>query len=140
MPITQREAIKKILNKYTLTSKIASKLLGVSVDTMRAYLTDPSSKRYRVMKESRLKFLKEQAQKRVNALKSIHGQFNNVLERLETFVASEYGLQKKDLHMIYSTDKKYTAAKKLYQLIDAVNDIWVDYIYCDLDSLRVLRE
>jgi len=132
--VTQRQSIKKILQKYNLTTKTASKLLEVSVDTMKAYLTDPSSKRSRTIKTGQLCFLREQAQKRSEALKSIHAQFNSVLGKLESFVLEEYGIKKEDLIAIYLPDKKQKSAKRVYQIIDAINDIWVSYIYCESDD------
>jgi len=132
--VTQRQSIRNILQKYNLTTKTASKLLEVSVDTMKAYLTDPSSKRFRTIKTGQLGFLREQAQKRSEALKSIHAQFNSVLDKLGSFVLEEYGLKKEDLMTIYPPDKKQKSAKRLYKIIDAVNDIWVSYIYCETDD------
>lgn len=129
------ETFKKLLKRNKLTTQDAANLLNKSIDTIKAYLSDPATHRYREINDNTLKLFKIQITRRRELLKNIPHQFNDVIKELEEFTKNHTGYKQEELNFIISNDEKFRTAKKLYSIASKINDIWINFIMLDTDGL-----
>ena len=153
--------LRKLMQDYDLTIRQAAVLMGVSFDTMKGYLVNESSKKYRAPPEARILLLKQQAERRKQLVPSIHKQFDGIVVQLEGFIKKTYDYTREELCQVgflkpkksggneplqtsfsntnSSTEKNHNVATALYKFVDSINDIWIDFCSVDLENISVMK-
>lgn len=140
------EQLRELIAKQDLTIHETARLAGLSLDTIKAYLTSSKSKRFRHAPEGTLKYLQGAIERKANIVSRINDSFNVLVNEMEQFLLEEYG---EDIQKIGILQKKtsltnnaigdswrtnISSLKKFQSLLTRVNDLWIDYIELDLDG------
>ena len=142
------ELLKTIVKRNRLSVREAAILLGISEDTVKAYLSNPKSKRYRNVPEGNVDYLLRRIDSRNNIISSIHKQFDSIIDELNAFISREFhcthdrattiSLNEVAVNRNITESDNNTSnvekAKKLAFITEKINDLWIDYIDLDLDG------
>ena len=140
------EQLRYFMDKYEISIRDTAQLVGLSVDTIKAYLANPKSKRFRLVPKGTLKILKYAYERKINLVSHINKNFEEIITEMENFLFEEYHVDIQNVRVI----KKYTSlsknpsnvlnitnvssAKKFHGLLNRLKDVWIDYINLDLEG------